>query len=169
VPNSGEGLKRLEYRVGGWDVAFAAHVRGLAARGKPVVVAGDLNVAHAEIDIHDPVRNARSPGFTREERDSFGTRLLGGDGDGGDGGGDGGNKGEGLGLVDSFRAMYPKTRAYTYYGHRTPNARRDEKGWRLDYFLVDTTIAPRVHDAFVLKEVAGSDHVPLGVVLLRKK
>ena len=154
VPNSGEGLKRLEYRVNGWDAAFAAHVRSLAALGKPVVVCGDLNCAHEEIDIHDAKRNARSAGFTREERDSFGARLL-GDGD------------DGLALVDTFRKMYAHTRAYTYYGHRTPNARRDEKGWRLDYFLTSQEL--KVHDAYVLKDVVGSDHVPLGLVLLRKK
>ena len=71
----------------------------------------------------------------------------------------------GLGLVDTFRAQFPKTVGYTYYGHRAPNARAQNKGWRLDYFLVSAEMAPLCHDAYILKDVEGSDHVPLGLVL----
>ena len=147
VPNAGEGLKRLDYRVGEWDAALAAHVAALEARGKPVVLAGDLNVAAQEIDIHSPKTNLRSAGFTVEERGSFAERLLGG-----------------AGLVDSFRARHPGVVAYSYYGYRG-GMRAKGKGWRLDYFLVGGALAPAVHDAFMLPEVMGSDHLPVGLVL----
>ncbi|GBF99865.1 hypothetical protein Rsub_12505 [Raphidocelis subcapitata] len=148
VPNSGEGLKRLAYRTGQWDVAFSDYVKGLEARGKPVIVAGDLNCAHHPIDIHNPKGNLRSAGFTQEERDSFGEKLV----------------APGGPLVDTFRAQHPNVVGYTYYSYRT-NGRAKNAGWRLDYLLVSQSLAPRVHDAFILRDVLGSDHVPLGVVI----
>ncbi|WIA12732.1 hypothetical protein OEZ85_006370 [Tetradesmus obliquus] len=149
VPNSGEGLKRLDYRVGEWDKAFAHFLKELqqGPGGKPVVLTGDLNCAHCEIDIHNPKGNLRSAGFTQEERDSFGQQVLGH-----------------AGLVDSFRQQHPGVVGYTYYSYRF-NARASNRGWRLDYFLVSSDLADKVHDSYILKEITGSDHVPLGLVL----
>ncbi|KAI8469193.1 MAG: Endonuclease/exonuclease/phosphatase [Monoraphidium minutum] len=149
VPNSGDGLLRLAYRTKSWDVAFADYVRGLEARGKPVIVAGDLNCSHQPIDIHNPKGNLKSAGFTQEERDSFGAKLLVPSGP----------------LVDTFRAQHPGVVGFTYYSRRFGATKADEKGWRLDYCLVSESLAPRVHDSFILKDVEGSDHVPLGLVL----
>ncbi|GIL42718.1 hypothetical protein Vafri_653 [Volvox africanus] len=181
VPNSGEGLKRLDYRINRWDGAFAKYVKGLEARGKPVIVTGDLNCAHHEIDIHAPKTNLRSAGFTVEERESFGRLLLGE-----------------VGLVDTFRAMFPRTVAYTYFTRRF-NCRAQNKGWRLDYFLTSGVLMPsattaaageeavggadttdkenaapstpstpwRVYDSWILQDVYGSDHLPLGLTLIQ--
>lgn len=148
VPNSGEGLRRLEYRVGpgGWDAALVAHLADLRAR-KPVVVTGDLNCAHQEIDIHSPKTNLRSAGFTQEERDSFASRLL----------------CEAC-LADTFRRQHPGVAAYTYFTYKF-NCRAKGKGWRLDYFLVSESLMERVHDSFLLPDVLGSDHVPIGLTL----
>ncbi|KFM27553.1 Apurinic endonuclease-redox protein [Auxenochlorella protothecoides] len=115
VPNSGEGLKRLEYRVGSWDEAFSSFIKKLEAR-KPVVVCGDLNCARQSIDIHSPKTNLRSAGFTQEERDSFQQRYM------------------DAGWVDAFRTRYPEHTGYTYWSYRF-NLRARNKGWRLDYFL----------------------------------
>lgn len=145
VPNSGEGLKRLDYRVNLWDKEFAAYLKGLEAR-KPVVLTGDLNVAPTELDIHNPKGNLKSAGFTPEERASFQANLL------------------EDGFVDCFRALHPHAVAYTYWGYRF-NARANNKGWRLDHFLVSSALAPRVHDCYHLPHVMGSDHCPLGLVL----
>eukprot|EP00878_Enallax_costatus_P035708 GHUV01039909.1.p1 GENE.GHUV01039909.1~~GHUV01039909.1.p1 ORF type:complete len:259 (+),score=66.25 GHUV01039909.1:72-848(+) len=147
VPNSSEGLKRLDYRTQKWDIALADYIRGLQAKGKPVVVTGDMNCAHQEIDIHDPKSNLRSAGFTQEERDSFGANLLGR-----------------AGLVDTWRAQHPGIVGYTYYSYRF-NMRDKGKGWRLDYFLVSSDLADKVHDSYILKDVRGSDHAPLGIVI----
>ncbi|EIE20819.1 hypothetical protein COCSUDRAFT_18358, partial [Coccomyxa subellipsoidea C-169] len=147
VPNSGEGLKRLEYRVGSWDVAFADYLAGLGAK-KPVILTGDLNCAHQEIDIHDPKRNLKSAGFTEEERKSFSAQLL------------------QRGFKDTFREKYPDVVGYTYWNYRT-GARVRNRGWRLDYFLVSEALAERVHDIFHLPDVQGSDHCPVGLVLHR--
>ncbi|GFR40988.1 hypothetical protein Agub_g1653 [Astrephomene gubernaculifera] len=185
VPNSGEGLKRLDYRVGRWDGALAAYVRSLEARGKPVIVTGDLNCAHQEIDIHAPKTNLRSAGFTVEERESFGRLLLGE-----------------VGLVDTFRRLFPNTVGYTYFTRRF-NCREKNKGWRLDYFLTSASLMPweagaggekgaaeagsegaqaaapapvpppatqwRVYDSWILQDVYGSDHLPLGLTLVAEE
>ncbi|KXZ56520.1 hypothetical protein GPECTOR_1g467 [Gonium pectorale] len=165
VPNSGEGLKRLDYRIKRWDGAFAAYITGLEARGKPVVLTGDLNCAHKEIDIHAPKTNLKSAGFTPEERESFSRLLLGE-----------------VGLVDTFRTLFPDTVAYTYFTKRF-NCREKNKGWRLDYFLTSSTMMPeaaapqrkapappskwRVYDSWILQDVYGPDHLPLGLTLVR--
>lgn len=150
TPNSGEGLKRLDYRVQQWDKALASFIKGLRSNGKPVVVLGDLNCAHQEIDVYAPKKFKRAAGFTQEERDSFGAEILGG-----------------AGLVDAWRTQHPGIVGYTYYSFRGPNGgmRAQGKGWRLDYTLVSEDLAPRVHDAYILKEITGSDHVPLGIVI----
>ncbi|KAK9845495.1 hypothetical protein WJX81_007950 [Elliptochloris bilobata] len=146
VPNAGQGLKRIDYRLQSWDVAFAAYLTGLLAK-KPVIIAGDLNCAHTELDIHNPRSNLKSPGFTPEERESFGRLLLGT-----------------CGFVDAFRARHPGVTAYTYWDHKT-RARERNSGWRLDYCLVSEALAARVHDCFHLPDTMGSDHCPVGIVL----
>lgn len=186
VPNSGEGLKRLDYRTQRWDCALAAYITSLEARGKPVVLTGDLNCAHKEIDIHNPKGNLRSAGFTIEERESFGRLLLGE-----------------VGMVDSFRALHPGVVGYTYFTHKF-NCRANNKGWRLDYFLTSSSLMPpgevkpkvepppaaegeqqqstegkptptrtapatswRVYDSWIRQDVYGSDHLPIGLTLVR--
>lgn len=145
IPNSGEGLKRLDYRLQQWDVHFAEYLQQLATK-KPVVLTGDLNCAHQEIDIHAPKKNLRSPGFTQEERDSFSKLLIGG------------------GFTDAWRRQHPEITGYTYWNYRF-NTRTSNKGWRLDYFLVSETLLEQVYDCFHLSDFMGSDHCPVGLVL----
>ncbi|KAB2037580.1 hypothetical protein ES319_D03G084800v1 [Gossypium barbadense] len=129
VPNSGDGLRRLELE-----------------KSKAVILTGDFNCAHEEIDIYNPAGNRRSAGFTIEERQSFSTNFL------------------SRGFVDTFRKQNPDVVGYTYWGYRH-GARKGNKGWRLDYFLVSDAIADDVHDSFILPDVIGSDHCPIGLVL----
>ncbi|XP_015898096.2 DNA-(apurinic or apyrimidinic site) endonuclease, chloroplastic isoform X2 [Ziziphus jujuba] len=145
VPNSGDGLKRLSYRVTEWDTSLSNYMKELE-KSKPVVLTGDLNCAHEEIDIFNPAGNKRSAGFTDEERQSFGTNFL------------------SKGFVDTFRRQHPGVVGYTYWGYRH-NGRKTNKGWRLDYFLVSESIADKVHDSYILPDVTGSDHCPIGLVL----
>ncbi|XP_008654874.2 DNA-(apurinic or apyrimidinic site) endonuclease, chloroplastic isoform X3 [Zea mays] len=145
VPNSGDGLKRLTYRVTEWDPSLGNYMKELE-KSKPVILTGDLNCAHQEIDIHDPAGNRRSAGFTNEERESFGTNFL------------------SKGFVDTFRKQHPNVVAYSYWGYRH-NARKTNKGWRLDYFLVSESITEKVHDSYILPDISASDHSPLGLVL----
>lgn len=173
VPNAGDGLRRLDYRVGEWDTALSAHVVALQAH-KPVVVTGDLNVAREEIDIHNPKGNLRSAGFTQEERDSFARHLLGtstppagtDSGEGPQGGSVGASSAAAAGMVDTFRRQHPGVVGYTYWTHKF-NCREKNKGWRLDYFLVSEALWPRVHDSYPLQHVKGSDHCPIGLALRR--
>uniref|UniRef100_A0A0E0JPV5 DNA-(apurinic or apyrimidinic site) endonuclease n=1 Tax=Oryza punctata TaxID=4537 RepID=A0A0E0JPV5_ORYPU len=145
VPNSGDGLKRLTYRVTEWDPSLGNYMKELE-KLKPVILTGDLNCAHQEIDIHDPAGNRRSAGFTTEERESFETNFL------------------SKGFVDTFRKQHPNVVGYSYWGYRH-NARKTNKGWRLDYFLVSESIAERVHDSYIIPDISASDHSPLGLVL----
>ncbi|PWZ10771.1 DNA-(apurinic or apyrimidinic site) lyase, chloroplastic [Zea mays] len=145
VPNSGDGLKRLTYRVTEWDPSLGNYMKELE-KSKPVILTGDLNCAHQEIDIHDPAGNRRSAGFTNEERESFGANFL------------------SKGFVDTFRKQHPNVVAYSYWGYRH-NTRKTNKGWRLDYFLVSESIAEKVHDSYILPDISASDHSPLGLVL----
>lgn len=145
VPNSGDGLKRLSYRVTQWDPALSNYMKELE-KSKPVILTGDLNCAHEEIDIHDPAGNKRSAGFTEEERQSFGTNFL------------------SKGFVDTFRRQHPGVVGYTYWGYRH-GGRKTNKGWRLDYFLVSESIADKAHDSYILSDVGGSDHCPIGLIL----
>ncbi|XP_021661744.2 DNA-(apurinic or apyrimidinic site) endonuclease, chloroplastic isoform X2 [Hevea brasiliensis] len=145
VPNSGDGLKRLSYRVTQWDSSLSNYMKELE-KSKPVILTGDLNCAHQEIDIYNPAGNRRSAGFTDEERQSFGTNLL------------------SRGFVDTFRKQHPNVVGYTYWGYRH-GARKTNKGWRLDYFLVSESIADKVHDSYIVPDVAGSDHCPIGLIL----
>ncbi|CAL5356532.1 unnamed protein product [Camellia sinensis] len=145
VPNSGDGLKRLSYRVTEWDPSLSNYMTELE-KSKPVILTGDLNCAHEEIDIYDPAGNKRSAGFTNEERQSFKENFL------------------SKGFVDTFREQHPGVVGYTYWGYRH-GGRKNNRGWRLDYFLVSRSIADNVHDSYILPDVTGSDHSPIGLVL----
>ncbi|VVB03015.1 unnamed protein product [Arabis nemorensis] len=145
VPNSGDGLKRLSYRIEEWDRTLSNYIKELE-KSKPVVLTGDLNCAHEEIDIYNPAGNKRSAGFTIEERQSFGANFL------------------DKGFVDTFRKQHPGVVGYTYWGYRH-GGRKYNRGWRLDYFLVSETIAANVHDSYILPDINGSDHCPIGLIL----
>mmetsp|Transcript_34920 Transcript_34920/g.56522 ORF Transcript_34920/g.56522 Transcript_34920/m.56522 type:complete len:367 (+) Transcript_34920:645-1745(+) len=145
VPNSGEALARLSYRTTSWDVALQKYMKELDEK-KPVILTGDLNVAHEDIDIHSPSTNHKSAGFTDEERQSF-SKLL------------------DMGFVDSYRAQYPtKAHRYTYWGYRF-NGRSKNKGWRLDYFVVSKRLMGDVKESFIRSNVLGSDHCPIGLLV----
>ena len=142
VPNSKRELERLEYRMG-WEDAFRAYIAGLDA-DLPVLICGDLNVAHTEIDIARPGPNRRSAGFTDEERGKM-TQLL------------------DAGFVDTFRWFYPeKTEAYSWWSYMG-GARVRNVGWRIDYWLASRRFAARLAGAGILPEVHGSDHCPVWV------
>ncbi|KAL3625567.1 hypothetical protein CASFOL_031021 [Castilleja foliolosa] len=145
IPNSGDGLKRLPYRITEWDPSLSAYMKDLE-KSKPVILTGDLNCAHQEIDIYNPAGNKRSAGFTDEERKSFQTNFL------------------DRGFVDTFRKQHPDVVGYTYWGYRH-GGRKTNKGWRLDYFLASESIAEKVYDSYILPDVSGSDHCPIGLVL----
>jgi len=140
TPNSQDGLRRLDYRMT-WEDAFLAYLRALDAR-KPVVVCGDLNVAHQEIDLKNPKTNRLNAGFSDQERACM-TRLL------------------ENGFVDTFRHFYPdKTEAYSWWSY-IGGARSRNAGWRIDYFLTSSRLIDRVKDSQILSDVLGSDHCPV--------
>ncbi|NVK05591.1 MAG: exodeoxyribonuclease III [Flavobacteriia bacterium] len=144
VPNSGNGLKRLDYREG-WDVAMQDFLKSLDAK-KPVIWCGDLNVAHQEIDIARPKSNYnKTAGYTQKEIDGM-TRLL------------------ESGFIDTFREMHPDEVKYSWWSYRG-GAREKNIGWRLDYFVISERLKDKVEEAFILNEVEGSDHCPVGLVL----
>ena len=145
TPNSGNDLRRLEYRQG-WDAAFLKYLKELEA-SKPVVVCGDFNVAHKSIDLARPKPNYnKSAGHMQEEIDGMDAFTS-------------------NGLVDTFRLKYPDTaEKYSWWSYRG-GARDRNVGWRIDYFLVSESIQDRVEDAFILKDVLGSDHCPVGITL----
>jgi exodeoxyribonuclease-3 len=145
VPNSGSELLRLAYRQT-WDLAFYNYLKGLE-KHKPIVVCGDFNVAHKEIDLARPKPNYnKSAGYMQEEIDGM-DRLTGG------------------GLVDTFRRYYPNaTEKYSWWSYRA-GARAKNVGWRIDYFLVSEAFVSRVKDAFILNDIFGSDHCPVGIEL----
>ena len=140
TPNSQDELRRLSYRME-WEDAFRAYVSGLDAK-KPVVICGDLNVAHNEIDLKNPKTNRRSAGFTDEERGKF-TELL------------------GAGFVDTFRYFYPEQEGiYSWWSYRF-KAREKNAGWRIDYYVVSARLQDKLMDAKIHTEVLGSDHCPV--------
>jgi exodeoxyribonuclease-3 len=144
VPNSQDGLKRLDYRMS-WEDDFRAYLCALDAE-KPVIACGDMNVAHEEIDLKNPDTNHMNPGFTDQEREKM-TALL------------------AAGFTDSFRLLYPdQTDAYSWWSFRT-RARERNVGWRIDYFVISDRLRDKVKDAFILPEVMGSDHCPVGLEL----
>jgi len=140
TPNSQRGLTRLEYRMR-WEDDFREYIGRLNAN-KPVIVCGDLNVAHQEIDIKNPSSNKKNAGFTDEERNKM-SNLL------------------GAGMTDSFRHLYPDRRdAYSWWSYMS-NARERNIGWRIDYFLVADVFRDLIREAEILPEVQGSDHCPV--------
>ena len=140
TPNSKDQLARLDYRMA-WEDDIRDYLLDLDAK-KPVVYCGALNVAHQEIDIKNPGPNRRNPGFTDEEREKM-TKLL------------------SSGFVDTFRYLYPdKTGAYSWWSYRF-NARKNNAGWRIDYFCVSESLKDRLVDAKIHTEVMGSDHCPV--------
>jgi exodeoxyribonuclease-3 len=144
VPNSGEGLKRIDYRET-WDKAFFDYCKGLEAQ-KPVIVNGDLNVAHTEIDIARPKPNYnKSAGYTQREIDGLERWLD-------------------NGFVDSFRHFYPEEVKYSWWNYRF-NSRDRNVGWRIDYFLISEGLMGNVKDSMIFNEHYGSDHCPVGVLV----
>lgn len=144
TPNSQDGLRRLDYRMR-WDDDFRAFLSRLDAV-KPVVVCGDLNVAHREIDLKNPKNNRRNPGFTDEERDKFSNLLQ-------------------AGFTDTFRHFHPDLEgAYSWWSYRF-KAREKNAGWRIDYFLASARLDERLQSAAIHNEIFGSDHCPVEVVL----
>ena len=144
TPNAQDGLRRIDYRMA-WEDAFRDYLLSLDAK-KPVVVCGDMNVAHEEIDLKNPKQNIGNAGFSYEERGKF-TELL------------------ASGFTDSFRYLYPEKRdAYSWWSYRAA-ARERNVGWRIDYFLVSDRLRDNIREAFILPEVMGSDHCPVGLDL----
>ena len=142
TPNSQDELKRLDYRMS-WEDAFREYVCALDTK-KPVVICGDLNVAHQEIDLKNPKTNRGNPGFSDEERAKFSELLE-------------------AGFTDTFRFLYPDTEgAYSWWSYRM-NAREKGVGWRIDYFLVSDRLRGNIDKAFICSEVYGSDHCPVGL------
>ena len=143
TPNSGEGLKRLDYRSA-WDAAFRAHVDKLAKGKLPVIVTGDLNVAHRPIDIARPKENYnKTSGYTQAEIDGMSALLK-------------------AGFVDTFRHQHPTEVKYSWWSQRF-GARAKNVGWRIDYVLASAGFEKKVKDAFILNEVMGSAHCPVGI------
>ena len=143
TPNSQDGLRRLDYRMA-WEDAFLAYLQALDAK-KPVVVCGDMNVAHQEIDLKNPKTNRRNAGFTDEERDKFSHLLE-------------------SGFTDTFRLLHPDEIKYSWWSYRF-KAREKNAGWRIDYFLVSDRLTDRVRAAEIHNEIMGSDHCPVELVL----
>ena len=144
TPNAQRGLERLDYRMR-WEDDFRRYLTGLSSQ-KPVVVCGDMNVAHREIDLKNPKTNQKNAGFTPEERGKLDELLA-------------------AGFIDSFRLLYPdKTGAYTWWSYMF-NARQNNAGWRIDYFLVSEALKDRVEDSLIYPDVLGSDHCPVGLIL----
>ena len=142
TPNAQDKLARIDHRLK-WDEAFRNHLLKLDAK-KPVIACGDLNVAHQEIDLKNPGPNRGSAGFSDEERESFTKTLE-------------------SGFTDSFRHLYPDiTGAYSWWSYRF-NARKNNAGWRIDYFIVSDRIADKITAATIRADIFGSDHCPVGL------
>ena len=144
TPNSQNGLARLDYRMK-WEEDFKNYLKNLE-KTKPVIVCGDLNVAHKEIDLKNPTTNRKNAGFTDEEREKF-TELL------------------NAGFIDTFRYFYPDTKGiYSWWSYRF-NARKNNAGWRIDYFMTSESLKDRLEDAKIDTTVLGSDHCPVELIL----
>ena len=144
TPNAQRELARIDHRLK-WDVAFRNYLVQLDAK-KPVVVCGDLNVAHNEIDLKNPSSNRKNAGFSDEERNSFSTLLS-------------------CGFTDTFRKLHPDvTGAYSWWSYMF-NARANNAGWRIDYFLVSDRLAEKISATPIYSDVLGSDHCPVGLSL----
>ena len=143
TPNSQDGLKRLEYRMT-WDDDFRSYLKRLDQQ-KPVIVCGDMNVAHEEIDIKNPKSNRRNAGFTDEERAKFSTLLD-------------------SGFTDTFRQLHPEEVCYSWWSYRF-QAREKNAGWRIDYFLVSNRLQTAVSSASIHTDIFGSDHCPVALTI----
>ena len=143
VPNSQDGLRRLDYRMR-WEDSFRAYVSKLAAK-KGVIICGDMNVAHEEIDLKNPDTNHMNAGFSDEERAKM-TELL------------------GAGFIDTWRSQHPGEAKYSWWSYRMA-ARERNVGWRIDYFLVSENLAPRIASTDIHNEIFGSDHCPVELIL----
>lgn len=139
TPNSQPELKRLKYRLE-WEDDFKKYLHSLK---KPVIVCGDLNVAHEEIDLKNPKTNQQNAGFTIEERNKM-TALL------------------DSGFIDTFRYLYPEKVAYSWWSYRY-HARSKDIGWRVDYFLISDKLKKKLKEAYIYAEIKGSDHCPIGI------
>jgi exodeoxyribonuclease-3 len=146
TPNARHELVRLDYRQK-WDADFLSFLKKLEQK-KPVIFCGDLNVAHKAIDLKNPKSNERNPGFTVEERSGFDRYIEGG-------------------FIDTFREFNKEPGQYTWWTYRF-HARAKNIGWRIDYFCISTALKSRLKDAFILKDVMGSDHCPVGIILGEK-
>ncbi len=144
VPNSKRDLSRLPYREKEWDIDFLKYLKKLEKK-KPVVFCGDLNVAHQEIDLTYPKTNTKNHGFTPQERAGFDNIVK-------------------AGFVDTFREFEKDGGHYTWWS-RMSDCRKRNIGWRIDYFLISKSLRPRLKKAYILKDVPGSDHCPIGIVL----
>ncbi len=143
TPNAQHELTRLDYRME-WDRDFLAFIQNLESN-KPVILCGDLNTAHKEIDLKNPRGNERNPGFTIEERQALDRFVE-------------------NGLMDTFREFHPEPGQYTWWSYRF-KAREKDIGWRIDYFWISKVLRPDLKEAFILKDVTGSDHCPVGIVM----
>ena len=144
VPNSQDGLRRLDYRMT-WEDDFLAYLKKLEEK-KPVVVCGDLNVAHQEIDLKNPKSNRKNAGFTDEEREKF-TRWL------------------ASGFTDTFRYFYPEQKdIYSWWSYRF-KAREKNAGWRIDYFVTSQSLNGKLVDAKIHTDILGSDHCPVELTI----
>ena len=143
TPNSQDGLRRLEYRMR-WEDDFRSYLQKLDKQ-KPVVVCGDLNVAHEEIDLKNPSTNRKNAGFTDEEREKMTTLLA-------------------AGFIDTFRTLYPEQVTYSWWSYRF-QARQKNAGWRIDYFLTSARMQPLIVDAKIHTDILGSDHCPVELTL----
>ena len=143
TPNSQDGLRRLDYRMK-WEEDFQAYLHRLDAI-KPVIVCGDMNVAHQEIDLKNPKTNHKNAGYTDEEREKM-TQLL------------------SNGFIDTFRTLYPEQVTYSWWSYRF-RAREKNTGWRIDYFLISERLKDRLEDAKIHTEIMGSDHCPIEITL----
>lgn len=147
TPNAQAELKRIEYRLK-WEADFLMFLKELE-KTKPVILCGDLNVAHNNIDLKNWKTNRKNPGFSDQERTAFTNFLA-------------------NGFVDSFRHFYPDLEgAYSWWSYRF-NARQNNSGWRIDYFCVSEALVPKMEDSFILSDVFGSDHCPVGLTLTVK-
>ncbi len=144
TPNSQNELRRLDYRTREWDIDFLCYLRKLE-KNKPVVFCGDLNVAHKEIDLARPADNTRNPGFTDEEREALDKAVK-------------------AGFIDTFREFTQEPDQYSWWSYRA-GARARNIGWRLDYFWISPELRPKLQNAFILQEIQGSDHCPVGIEL----
>lgn len=143
TPNSQDGLKRLDYRMS-WEDQFRQYLKRLDEQ-KPVILCGDLNVAHQEIDLKNPKTNHMNPGFTDEERGKFSELLA-------------------SGFIDTFRWKYPEEVVYSWWSYRF-QARQKNVGWRIDYFVASERLSSQIEDAKIHTDIMGSDHCPVELIL----